>query len=71
MGDFVLTEGLGGGAGQYEKRNRLAQLRRTEKDPTEKAGFAFYGGAVLAEELGDGAGQCEMRIRLFGPTKSM
>ncbi|WP_263597216.1 hypothetical protein [Metabacillus idriensis] len=29
----------------------------TDKDPTEKAGFAFTGGAVLAEGLGGGAGQ--------------
>ncbi|MDQ0858112.1 hypothetical protein [Bacillus sp. V2I10] len=30
------------------------QLRQTDKDPTEKALFAFAGGAVLAEELGGG-----------------
>ena len=40
-----------------EKRNRLFSSGMAEKDPTEKAGFAFTGGAVLTEELGDGAGQ--------------
>jgi len=28
-----------------------------DKDPTEKDGFAFTGGAVLAEGLGGGARQ--------------
>jgi hypothetical protein len=37
----------------------------TDKDPTEKALFAFTGGAVLAEELGGGAGQWEKRNRLI------
>ncbi len=42
-------------------RNRLGQLRRAEKGPAEKAGFAFFDGAVLAEELGDAAGHHEKR----------
>ncbi|WP_165970970.1 hypothetical protein [Peribacillus frigoritolerans] len=33
------------------------QRRQADKDPTEKALFAFTGGAVLTEELGGGAGQ--------------
>jgi hypothetical protein len=37
----------------------------TDKDPTEKALFAFTGGAVLTEELGGGAGQWGKRNRLF------
>jgi hypothetical protein len=37
----------------------------TDKDPAEKALFAFTDGAVLAEELGGGAGQLEMRNSLF------
>jgi hypothetical protein len=43
------------------------QLRQTDKDPTEKALFAFTGGAVLAEELGGEAGHLEMLNRLFSP----
>jgi hypothetical protein len=39
------------------KAEPTVQLRQTDKDPTEKALFAFYGGSVLAEELGGGAGQ--------------
>ncbi|MGX1191752.1 hypothetical protein RKD52_000304 [Metabacillus sp. SLBN-84] len=50
-------------------RNRLGQLRRAEKDPAEKAGFAFFDGAVLAEELGDAAGHHEMRNHIGLPHK--
>jgi hypothetical protein len=38
------------------KAEPTVQLRQTDKDPAEKALFAFTDGAVLAEELGGGAG---------------
>ncbi|USK27387.1 hypothetical protein LIT32_18135 [Bacillus sp. CMF21] len=43
---------MGGGARQWEKRNRPFSSGMTDKDPTEKALFAFTGGAVLAERVG-------------------
>ncbi|MFY0761507.1 hypothetical protein AB1K32_22175 [Metabacillus dongyingensis] len=45
--------------------NALFSTGMADKEPAEKALFAFTGGAVLAEELGGGAGQHEMRNRLF------
>jgi hypothetical protein len=50
--------------GNHRKAEPTVQLRQTDKDPTEKALFAFTGGAVLAKELGGGAGQLEKRNRL-------
>jgi hypothetical protein len=38
----------------YRKVESPGQLRQTDKDLTEKALFAFTGGAVLAEESGSG-----------------
>ncbi|TDL82483.1 hypothetical protein [Peribacillus frigoritolerans] len=59
--ESVLAEELGAGAGQYEKRNRLFRLGQTNKDPAEKALFAFTDGSVLAEGLGGGARHHEKR----------
>ncbi|MGG4490438.1 hypothetical protein [Metabacillus idriensis] len=55
MEDFVLAEGLGGGAGHHRKAEPTVQARQADKDPAEKALFAFTDGAVLAEGLGGGA----------------
>jgi hypothetical protein len=41
----------------YRKAEPTVKLRQTDKDPAEKALFAFAAGSVLAEELGGGAGQ--------------
>ncbi|MDR0136336.1 hypothetical protein RFW18_01160 [Metabacillus idriensis] len=37
------------------KAEPTVQNRQTDKDPAEKALFAFTDGSVLAEELGGGA----------------
>ncbi len=49
----------------YEMWNHTFSSGMAEKDPTEKSGFDFTGGAVLTEGLGGGAGQYEMWNRLF------
>ncbi|MGG4488844.1 hypothetical protein [Metabacillus idriensis] len=48
---------MGDGARQHRKAEPTGQARQTDKDPAEKALFAFTDGAVLAEGLGGGAGQ--------------
>ncbi len=47
------------------KAEPTGQTRQTDKDPAEKALFAFTDGAVLAEGLGGGARHLEKRNRLF------
>ncbi len=57
LGDFVLAEGLEGGAGQHRKAEPTGQTRQTDKKSPEKSGFDFLGDFVLAEGLGGGARQ--------------
>ncbi|USK33769.1 hypothetical protein LIT25_25275 [Bacillus sp. F19] len=51
MGDFVLAEELGAAAGQSKSGTALGRLGQADKDPAEKALYAFTAGAVLTEGL--------------------
>ncbi|UOK58709.1 hypothetical protein MGI18_06140 [Bacillus sp. OVS6] len=52
----------------YRNAEPTDQLRQADKDPTEKALFAFTGGAVLTEELGGEAGQQKCGTARLAPT---
>jgi hypothetical protein len=51
LGEFVLAEGLGGVAGQQEKRNRLFRTDRQIRIHPKSPGLTFLREFVLAEEL--------------------
>ncbi len=57
LGDFVLTEELGDGTGQYRKAEPTVQAWQSDKKSPEKSGFDFLGDFVLTEGLGGAAGQ--------------
>jgi hypothetical protein len=52
LGDFVLAEELGAAAGQSKSGTALGRLGQADKDPAEKALFAFTAEAVLTEVQG-------------------
>jgi len=57
IGGSVLTEGLGGGAGQLEKRNRLGQLAKKIGISQGRRFLPSLGNCLFHSELGGGAGQ--------------